>query len=273
MKTLSEAFDSTFYIGWDVGAWHCDRPAGSQDAFCILERKRGTRELDFLGVSRGNFRQDLLNINDCESFVKAAFKCVKAKVQPDVRSNVIVAIDAPLGVPQAFRELIVNHRPYERVEKEAINNRYLYRETERYLNITNGEIKPLSLVMHQIGSQCTKAIDLLHRLNLRPSGFTWVDNEGTVDTRFRALETYPAAAEKRCPSLLHDVKLRGDDKSYEGLLNKPIDRDNRLGDNRDALICAVIAAMWDEAGQLEEPNASICDLHLVEQEGWIWVPT
>jgi hypothetical protein len=273
MNPLTKAFESTLYIGWDVGAWHCDRPAGSQDAFCILERKQGARELDFLGVSRGNFRQDLLNINDCESFVKAAFKCVKAKVQPDVRSNVIVAIDAPLGVPQAFRELIVNHRPYERVEKEAINNRYLYRETERYLNITNGEIKPLSLVMHQIGSQCTKAIDLLNRLNLRPSGFTWVDNEGSVDTRFRALETYPAAAEKRRPSLLHDLRLRGDGESYEGLLNKPIDKDNRIGDRRDALICAVIAAMWDQAGELEEPNASICDLHLVEQEGWIWVPT
>ena len=273
MKTLSEAFDSTFYIGWDVGAWHCDRPAGSQDAFCILERKRSEKNLNFLGVSRRNFREHLVNTNDCESFVKAVFECVKTKVQPDVRSNVIVAIDAPLGVPQAFRDLIVNHWPYGRVEKEAISNRYLYRETERYLNLTNKEIKPLSLVMHQIGSQSTKAIDLLHRLNLRQSGFTWVDSDDTVDVRFRALETYPAAAEKRRPSLLYDLELRGDDNSYKDLLNKPIDKDNRIGDSRDALICAVIAAMWDEDGKLEEPNASSCDLHLVKQEGWIWVPT
>ncbi|NDA52051.1 MAG: hypothetical protein EBX66_06235 [Betaproteobacteria bacterium] len=61
---------------------------------------------------------------------------------------------------------------------------------------------------------------------------------------------------KRRPSLLHDLKLRGDDNSYNDLLNKPIDKDNRIGDSRAALICAVIAAMWDEDGQLKEPNAS-----------------
>ena len=29
----------TYYVGWDVGAWHCDKNTNSRDAIVVLDKK------------------------------------------------------------------------------------------------------------------------------------------------------------------------------------------------------------------------------------------
>jgi hypothetical protein len=51
-----------YYVGWDVGAWHCDRNAKSRDALCVL--KAGEDGPEITGVVwRDNLKPKLNELN------------------------------------------------------------------------------------------------------------------------------------------------------------------------------------------------------------------
>ena len=51
--------DTNYYIGWDVGAWNCDKNRKSRDAIVVLDGEKTVK-----GIWRGNLRK---TINDSKN--------------------------------------------------------------------------------------------------------------------------------------------------------------------------------------------------------------
>ena len=109
----------TVFIGWDVGAWNCDKGA-SRDALCALSGNRRDR-LRVIGTPwRGNLRADL-----CEAGLSALPSRLGLGDQP-----IVVAIDAPLGWPAPFADLARGQGRLDGEPARADDNPYLFRRTD-----------------------------------------------------------------------------------------------------------------------------------------------
>jgi len=230
----------SFSIGWDVGAWNCDKNPDSRDAIVILDST-----LAIVGQPwRGNLRECISGVVTTTEWLNALFS--KCKAGPFDRSmQITMAIDTPLGFSEEFLNLAANLKCVESVGSSA-SNRYLFRRTERHL-FQQG-LKPLSAVKDMIGSQATKGMHALARFapTVESCG-VWTDGKG-----FRAIETYPTACRKTW--------------AVKSLLVGRKSLDN--ADKDDALICALIAHLFATNRQtLEAPSDDI-----PVREGWIWVP-
>ncbi|MBL8379407.1 MAG: DUF429 domain-containing protein [Burkholderiales bacterium] len=230
----------SFFIGWDVGGWNCEKNATSRDAIIILDEKKG-----IVGAPwRGNLRACIASARTTQAWLQALFAMCKAPY-PESSPSITMAIDTPLGFSDEFVRLITRQGCVEPHDTSGLN-RYLFRYTERHL-FERGRT-PLSAIKDMIGSQATKGIHVLAKFaSQTESCGVWTDGEG-----FRAIETYPAAC-RSAPVVT-------------GLLDgqPPLGHD----DKADARICAVIAYLFaTKRGVLEQPSA---DVPL--GEGWIWIP-
>ncbi|MFM7295936.1 MAG: hypothetical protein ACKO4Q_01780, partial [Planctomycetota bacterium] len=173
-----------FFLGWDVGAWNCDRNPRSRDALCALVAD-GSRFRLVGKTWRGNLRELLVNRSGID-LVEGFLELVEVRRTPP--DGLIIAIDAALGWPAAATVLLEKQRTVA-VPEVAIRNPYLFREQARILSESG--IRPLSVVRDMIGSQSLKAMHFLARSKLRSDGRgAWV-GEGVV-----AIETYPCAARR-----------------------------------------------------------------------------
>ena len=230
----------SFYIGWDVGGWNCDKNPRSRDAIVILDST-----LSIIGQPwRGNLRECIAAATTTSDWLAALFDHCRAEF-PGPTASVTMAIDTPLGFSEEFVELVAN-RTYVEPDETSWLNRYLYRHTERHL-FEQG-LAPLSAVKDMIGSQATKGMHALAKFapQIESCG-VWTDGAG-----FRAIETYPTACRKT--------------KAVTTLLQgcKPLDH----SDEDDARVCALVAHLFaTKRSTLEEPDDSV-----PRREGWIWVP-
>lgn len=231
----------TFYIGWDVGAWYCDKNSGSQDALVILDADR-----NIVGKPwRGNLRELINDAQTTRDWIAGLFDMCGAS-PPDQAFQVTMAIDTPLGFSEEFRRLVTERKMSGEVGAASGGNRYLFRHTERHL-IESG-LRPLSAVQDKLGSQATKGMHVLAKFarEIESCG-VWTDGAG-----FHAIETYPTPARKTA--------------AIKQLL---IGR-NRLKpeDFEDARTCALVAYLFAiERDVLETPPS-----YIPEREGWIWLP-
>lgn len=243
------------YLGWDVGAWHCDS-GRSRDALVLLELEDGG--LRRLGTPYwGNLRETIA-LGTPQAVLKELLRHVDPQAGPFDR--LVIAIDTPLGWPEAYQALLHGKRA-PAVPEEMAKNPLLFRYTERWLSVNakrfqskKGRKSPLSAVNDMIGSQSTKGLALLAALGLR------VDDEGVWhgnvgETQVVAIEAYPAPC--RGSSSLRRVR-----RVVSPRLNKP------NADKKDALTCALVGAMYDsDVRELAKPPVA-----LPPDEGWIWVP-
>ncbi len=240
-----------FFVGWDVGGWHCDRNRESRDAIAVLAiRDDGQPQL--IGRAwRGSLRQVLTKHRGIET-VRAILRLCDVAIDDD--DEVLFAIDAPLGWPTAMLALAAGGVSAEVSDRDN-ENPYTRRETE--LDLIQQGFLPLSNVRDMIGSQSTKAIHFLRVAELVPRPRAIWSN-GNVS----AIETYPAVAlkEARCATLHGSLLNR--------LIIKQVVAQTALPDIRDALACAVVAYMAGEhPKEVVEPPADYPAL-----EGWIIVP-
>ena len=235
------AAPQSFFIGWDVGGWNCDRNGTSRDAIVILDDK-----LDIVGTPwRGNLRQCIAASIDTQSWLKALFvKC--GAHYPAAPTSITMAIDTPLGFSDEFVRLITRQGCVEPHPTSGLN-RYLFRYTECYL-FERGKA-PLSAIKDMIGSQATKGMHVLAKFAPRTESCgVWTDGQA-----FRVIETYPAACRDTKPVktyLACQQSLGHDDKD-------------------DARICALIAYLY-------ATDPDVLDGHPADVpigEGWIWIPT
>lgn len=106
-----------------------------------------------------------------------------------IENRVIFAIDAPLGFPIAFRQLLAGQLPDNVHVRREVDRRFAYRETERWICETFAK-KPLSTPFDKLGNNATVAMyHAAHRASTE--GFQIVtfhaDNGGDV-----MIEVYPA---------------------------------------------------------------------------------
>jgi hypothetical protein len=84
---------SDLFLGWDVGAWNCDRNRESRDALCALEV--GESGPVVVGQPwRGNVR-DLLVAHEGSALVDALLQ--RLDIAAEETRHLTVAIDTPLG--------------------------------------------------------------------------------------------------------------------------------------------------------------------------------
>jgi len=231
----------SFFIGWDVGGWNCDRNKESRDAIVILDSN-----LNVVGEPwRGNLRVDINKTTTAREWLSILFQRCKA-VLPEGPMSVTMAIDTPLGFSEEFVSLVTKASHTRHLDSTSGTNPYLFRYTERYL-FQNG-LRPLSAIKDMIGSQATKGMHVLLKFapTLESCG-VWTDGMG-----FHAIEAYPSACRESdvMKNLLRHCDLLKDD------------------DRNDARVCAMIAYLF--ATDRERLVAPPVDVPV--SEGWIWIP-
>lgn len=240
IKVNGDRTGEPYFIGWDVGAWYCDKNQKSRDAIVILDADRG-----MVGTPwRGSLRELINGAQTTRDWITGLFEKCKA-TPPGQPFQVTMAIDTPLGFSEEYLKLVTGSAAVDRVG-EFKDNRYLFRHTERHLR--DQGLKPLSAVQDQLGSQATKGMHVL--ANFAPkieSCGVWTDGE-----MYTAIESYPAPAREAA--------------SIKRLL---VGR-NRLkpDDIEDARTCALVAYLFaTEREALNGPGPEV-----PQREGWIWLP-
>ena len=243
-----------FFIGWDVGGWNCDRNPRSRDALVILDANGS-----IVGSAwRGNLARTISDSATTRDWLSALFELCRVNL-PAESAHVTLAIDTPLGFPEAFIRL-TSRLEHTDPGRQSESNRYLFRQTERYL-FEHG-LKPLSPVKDMIGSQATKGMHVLARFAPQCARCgVWTDG-----AMLAVIEAYPAPC-KRSPTItamLAGYGLTSRDDPSDQDSAPSIDHD----DKRDALICALIARLLalDSGTLMTPPNDTSF------QEGWIWLP-
>lgn len=227
------------FIGWDVGGWNCDRNPNSRDALFVVDGNRQAMGQPW----RGNLRNTINSSNSPASFL-ASISTLCTLTHTDRPRHATLAIDAPLGFPDAFAQLIADGNTINEINQSAANP-YLFRQTERRL-VAEG-ITPLSAIKDMIGSQATKAMHVVsrfapHRLSLG----VWTDGDCLT-----MIETYPALCRARLGQ-----------RSEEG------PKTGRESDIQDAEICARVARDFHLNQEHLEPPTNETPV----SEGWIWAP-
>lgn len=178
-------------------------------------------------------------------------------VKVDGAEEVHLAIDAPLGWPEAMVELVTRGQIRTVPSKDG-QNPYTRRATE--LDLVRQGHSPLSTVRDMIGSQSTKAIYFLNRAGLQAqTDATWSRQSPGYVTAF---ETYPAVALKSTAcAAVHGPLM-------SALLSSHAIRPKAHDDLRDALACAVVAFLAaTRPDQIQWPPADY-----PAPEGWIILP-
>ena len=245
---------SSYFIGWDVGAWNCEKNSKSRDAIIILDSS-----LSIVGEpKRGNLRDAICGASDARDWVTSLFDFCKAGSY-DISSQVVIAMDTPLGFSDEFVNLLANRKAAKSISKgQSKTNSYLFRETERRL--FKKDETPLSAVTHMIGNQATKGMHALAQFDLTvQSCGVWTDKDF-----LRAIETYPAA----CRDVEEVETLRQEFQNENKQVKIRWDDDEKDNDEKDALTCALVAHLFATRPHLfEAPDNTVS-----ENEGWIWVP-
>ena len=242
---------SGLFIGWDVGAWNCDKNPSSRDALVVLDSQRKLMGRPW----RGSLRRVINQSVGTDDFINRLLGLCELDDHGQ-SAPVVLAIDTPLGFSQGFIDLLINSHAADSIDRSS-ENPYLFRRTERLL-LERG-LSPLSALKDMIGSQATKGMHVLARFapQIETCG-VWTDGAG-----LRAIEAYPSAC-KRSTNMaeLHrefGIKGQAGDELPEGFHH---------GDELDALTCALIAWLFHFQPQKllqPEPNVPV-------KEGWIFAP-
>ncbi|MBF9060727.1 DUF429 domain-containing protein [Rhodobacterales bacterium HKCCSP123] len=238
MREGAELVKTDYYVGWDVGGWNCDKNPNSRDAIVILDANGAATGSSW----RGNLTKYINAAAKTHEFLDQLFAiCGRRDFDPRDH-RVVLAIDAPLGFPEAFQRLLSLNAVSAEIGTSA-SNEYLFRTTERRL-VDEG-VQPLSAIKDMIGSQATKAMHVIGKFApSSPEVGVWSD--GGLLT---VIETYPALCRTRL----------GQDRPNSS---------GREADIADAEICARVAlAFGQNRASLEAPVPG-----LPMSEGWIWAP-
>lgn len=258
-----------YFIGCDIGGWHTD----NGDAFAALKFSSG--DLVHLGEQSGSMYYPV----DPQGIFSKILKQICEE-----QARLIIAIDAALAWPVEFVKLVqdapaAGHLPSFSL-RSAIDNPYLYRETERFVEKTilrGSKKKPLTAPGDKFGNNCSKAQALVAWIRTRlpevyrPPFDPW-DQENAKKARYSVLEVYPAASmecrtfkELRWPNAATQMTNVGN------------------SDIGDAKRCAMTAVCYAATLGMEEglttaqyppvilPD-STRDSDVITAEGWIFAP-
>jgi len=256
---------NTYYVGWDVGAWHTRTKDG---VWILSSRTSRNADVETVGTPQSTRIQDLIagpDLPNLTSFTNELIRrCQEETLRLENGGRVVLGIDACFKFPKGVAALCEGGSLSGFEVGKAIDNNYLYRETERLvatksiLNRPQNPRNPLSSVQSAIGSQATKAQHFLRRFGFGQEEGVWKAESQGVD--YTAIEVYPATCKlqsgKYFPDFIQD-QFTELTSSVEGLTE----------DSSDALLCALVAYLFDRGDdclfQID---------HYDYAEGWIWFP-
>lgn len=243
-----------FFIGWDVGGWNCDKNRESRDALVILDAER-----NLVGQAwRGNLRKSINKAETAEDWLQIIFEYCQTDFPAN--SQVVLAIDTPLGFSEAFVRLVTRLEYVDSIG-QSDSNPYLFRATEQFL-FDHG-LKPLSPIKDMIGSQATKGMHVLAKFARKVTRCgVWSNGE-----KLTVIEAYPSACKTSdyIQEQLRQYVMAECDDPPQRLWLESLDHQDKL----DALTCALLAhAFTFHPKMLAAPPNNIS-----KSEGWIWVPT
>lgn len=274
-------YEKIISIGWDVGGW-LGSGANCKNALSVLkyeEEKFSWGEIELVSFANG-----LLSFEEV---------CDKLKLGPELCNNpnvqIVIAIDAPLGFPAKFKELVngsledhVIYREGENNKKKMINNLFAFRKTEQYL-FEKFKKQSLSATFDKLGNNSTVAI--AHRIKWAKSdNFIFYPFCGT-DFPFNCarlgFEVYPGVITKdalgdvefskiselitlaRNGNLIEDFTYYIDQKSGK----------SGNSDLMDSAICAILGmARVISHAKLPAMETEIPNEDIILNEGWIIHP-
>lgn len=181
-------------------------------------------------------------------------------IEVETPSNLVFAIDAPLGWPESAIRLLTESATSS-VGRTGRHNPYLFRKTEVFLKEQGFQPKPV--IGDRIGSPSTKSIHFLQATGLQRLEIGVWENRQNQRT-VTAIETYPAAC-RSSEALKHYFSKLRNHYAFESCLTRN-KRHNK--DLKDALYCALVAWLFATNREcLQSPSEDI-----PVEEGWIWVP-
>lgn len=235
-------------VGWDVGGWH-----GKGNAVVVV-RWTGER-VQCLGAGCERLPVGSPSLAD---FVAHFCRAVAATA---VRTavSVVVAIDAPLGFPTAFRELLTDPTATPQNPRGTfIDNRLAFRETDREIARRFPRKPPLSASFDKLGNPATVAMR---------HAYAWTRGAGPLVTRDATpapglpavIEVYPALskeASERKSAARARYRAHIDPDPHPHLY--------------DAAISAVLALGWAVGDDARLPRLAVTASE--PGEGAIWYP-
>ena len=243
-----------YYVGWDVGAWNCRKASESQDALAILAADGDSLVLKG-NLFRGPLRSEIADIKSIEHLLNS-----HCNLSATCEDEFVIGIDTPLGLPEAVQWHVTLDRLPSTIEKRASHNPYLYRRTEQLLADKN--YPPLSAIKDMIGSQFTKGLHFLRKLQLErltnPVG-VWKKDKIT------AIEVYPATCKA---SDTNGYSCKGSQVAQSLFSSIRGKGEHLRTDETDALYCAIVAYLFAEKRHKLAPPPK----DIPVSEGWIWHP-
>jgi len=100
-----------YYIGWDVGAWHCKKGSKSKDAFAILDKDRNlignlwetNGGTDLKSIILKTVKEEKDKAQRTSIFIKEIFHlCGIKNFEINEDDFFCIAIDTPLGWTKSF---------------------------------------------------------------------------------------------------------------------------------------------------------------------------
>ncbi|MBK6291817.1 MAG: hypothetical protein IPF59_08670 [Ignavibacteria bacterium] len=221
------------YVGFDVGGW---LTRSSHDAVARLTVEGEQRIWDLLSRDeKGHRRRNVLHPEDISTLMGELLGTTRAM-------PTIIAIDAALGWPTEFRDLIkgVVPNPLPSIESKSIENKVLYRETERFIfHATN--TSPLTAVGDMFGNPSTKAQATALRIQAEFGAYMPPFDDWSryrfCESPLTVVEVYPASIGEH-----GTFRDKVDAELVQIELDLKAKRQRALtGDEADAVCCALIA--------------------------------
>lgn len=194
-------------------------------------------------------------------------------VLESMEENTLLALDAPLGWPQRFGELLASHEAGEPLPVEA--GRFFRRETDDYV-ARRLKKRPMDVAADRIGRTAFAALAIVAKVRQAgwaPATLAWSPEE--AERGVHAIETYPAGRLAALGLPSRGYKREEQRPVRERILaaiteEAEIDCDVepflRDADQLDALLCVAAAADF-LSGLCYAPE----NLEQAKKEGWIWV--
>ena len=239
-------------LGWDVGGWQ-----GKKQGFAVAVWNG--MNIEWKGSP---YVTSLAQLDDDPILVLHELweKFLGKEMGPD--DTVVIGIDAPLGWSMDFQALISNTSQFPVKVKKQIDNRYAYRDTERYIYDRYKKM-PLSASFDKLGNNATVAI--AYAKEWSHLGYKMLPQQGKSFDHRTIIEVYPGLEIGNKP--IENVAVQGALDQLPPLLPD---------DAYDAAICALLAlSMADQEREtnlphLEGPADKGIDDTVLQAEGWIY---
>jgi len=190
----------------------------------------------------------------------------------DLDTPTLLAIDAPLGWPEALGDQLSRHKAGSLIDIDS--NDLFRRNTDKFIKITVGK-QPLDVGADRIARTAHAALKYLDDIGQRVGLKIPLAWDADLSSGISAIEVYPAATLK-----LSGVRFEGYKKTeqrserieivkelYEKVrFETDISVLEKDDDVLDASVC-VLAGSHFLRNQCIQPD----DLDLARKEGWIWV--